>query len=90
MGAERIRTTKLSSELMTSKESEDELKAVLKDYTRRMKAAEADLIVVTAARDEFKEKSEELETGLAKTRVDLKEYTHKEYLSSDTSHDLSG
>ena len=87
---ERMRTTKLQTDYTNTKESEMELTTVLKDFSRRLKTAESDLIVVTAARDEFKEKSEELETSLAKTKVDLKEFTHKEVLASETCTDLAG
>ena len=62
---------------------------MLKDYTRRLKKSDADLITVTAARDEFKEKSEEFETSLLKTKVDLKEFSHKELLASETCTDLA-
>ena len=52
-------------------------------------SSEENLIKITAARDEFKDKSEELETSFEKCKVDLKEYVHKEKLASETMTDLS-
>ncbi len=48
-----------------------------------LKKAQGSLQGVTDARDEFKEKSEELHVELEKTKIDLKEYMHKEKLSSE-------
>ena len=80
---ERNRITKLTTENTKMKETLEDLQSGYKDASRRLKKADADVVVLTAARDEFKEKSEELDLSYQKCKIDLKEYIHKETLASD-------
>lgn len=85
---QRNQVNKLTTDLITIKESQENLETGYKEASRRLKAADGDVFSLTAARDEYKERSEELEIQLQKCRIDLKEYTHKEHLASDINSEL--